>query len=107
MHRGRSVCNHGAALAIVRHASLVTASNDWKLNTLETHEPLANVVVGCGIDDPPLSIAEELVQGVVSCALTDLVGIVVHVLCLVYCIINGSIGRVLWRGAVKTAGIIT
>lgn len=99
--------DHRTALTILGHASLVTASDNRKLDTLETHEPLTNVVVGRRINHPPLSIAKELIQSVVSCAFSDLVRVVVHVLSLVYSIINRPIGRVLRRSAVKSARVIT
>jgi hypothetical protein len=58
--RMRSLSNHGAALAVLRHAALVAAENR-ELDTLKAHEALANVVVGRRVNGTAFSIAEELV----------------------------------------------
>jgi len=91
-----SLSNHGASVAVLAHTSLVAAAaaKNRELNTLEAHEPLANVVVGRGVNCATLGIAKELVQSVVSSAFPNFI-VVVELLRLVYCIVDGSIGRVL------------
>jgi hypothetical protein len=71
--RVRSLSDHSAAMAVLRHARRLVATKYRELDTLETHETLANVVVGGRINGTALGIAEELVQCIVSCTLTDLI----------------------------------
>lgn len=100
------MCDHSAAATattVLRHATLV-AANDGKLNSLETHEPLADIVVSGRINTAPLGVTKELIQGVISGALSDLIRIVVQLLGLVDSIINGSISRVLGRASIETSG---
>jgi hypothetical protein len=103
MHgRVRGLSNHSAALAVLGHAALVAAENR-KLDTLEAHEALANVVVGRRVNSTALSIAKELVQSVVRSTLSDLV-VVGQLLGLVDSIVNGSIGGVLGWASVESGG---
>lgn len=98
-----SLSNHGASVAVLAHTSLVAAgAENWKLNTLEAHEALTNIVVGRGVNCTTLGIAKELVESVVSSALPDFV-VVVELLRLIYSIVNGSIGRVLGWASIEAS----
>jgi spore maturation protein SpmB len=103
----RSVGKHSATTSIVAHAATTvvaaSAANDRELDTLKTHKTLANVVISRRVDSAALSITKELVQGIIRSALSNLVRIVVKLLCLVDGIVNWSIGRILGRAAVKTS----
>jgi hypothetical protein len=103
--RMRWMRDHSAAATatVLRHATLV-AANDGKLNALETHEPLADIVVGGRVNGAPLGITKELVQSVISGALSDFVRVVVQLLGLVDSIVNRSVGRVLRGSSVETCG---
>ena len=92
-------------MAVLRHAALlVAAATDYgKLNALETHESLANIVVGRRVDSTALGVAEELVQSIIRSALTDLVGVVKVLLSRVESIVNWAIGRVLRGSAIETS----
>jgi len=99
--------NHRTTVSVLRHAATTlvatsSAAENWKLNSLETHESLSDIIVSGGVNSATLSIAEELVQCVVSRTLPDLV-VVVELLVLGDCIVNGPIGRVLWWAAVKAS----
>lgn len=98
--RVRGLSDHGAALAVLGHAALVAAENG-KLDTLEAHKALANVVVGRRVNSTALSIAKELVQSVVSSTLSDLV-VVGQLLGLIDSVVNGSIGGVLGWASVES-----
>jgi hypothetical protein len=49
----RRVCrlsDHGTSMSVLAHAAALvaatTSTEDWKLNSLETHESLADIIVG-------------------------------------------------------------
>jgi hypothetical protein len=89
-------------VAVLTHAALVAAAKNGKLNTLQTHKSLTNIVVGSRVNCTTLSISKEFVQGVVSGTLPDLV-VIVKLLWLVHCIVHGSIGRVLGRASIEAS----
>lgn len=97
----RSLSDHSAAVAVLRHARRLVATENGKLDTLKTHETLANVVVGGGINGTALGIAEELIQCIVRCTLTDLV-IVGQLLSLVYGIVDRSVSRILRWASIES-----
>jgi hypothetical protein len=107
VHR-RVLClsHHGAAMPILRHAgALVTASTateNWKLNTLKTHEPLTNIIVSGWVDCATLGIPEELVEGIICSTLPNLV-VVVELLRLVYCIVDRAISGVLGWTSIESS----
>ena len=93
--------NHGtAAVTVVRDATLV-AAEDGQLNTLETHEPLPNVIVHAGVDGSPLGVPEEFIQGIISSPLANFVGVVVQLLGLVNSVVDRAVSRVLRWSSVK------
>jgi hypothetical protein len=64
----RWVCrlsDHGTSVAVLAHATALvaatTAAKDRKLYSLETHQSLANIIVGVGVNGPAFGVAEELV----------------------------------------------
>jgi len=103
----RGLSNHGTALAVVTHAAALVATlattENWKLYTLEAHEPLADVVVSVWVNSTALGIAEEFVERIISGTLPDFI-VVVQLLALVDGIVNRTIGRVLGWAAVETSG---
>lgn len=102
VHRGmRSLGDHCATVTILRHARRLVATKNGELDTLQTHQTLANIVVSRGIDGTALGIAEELVKSVVSCTLTDLI-VVTELLSLVDSVVDGTIGRVLGWPSVES-----
>jgi len=86
--------NHCATLTIVRHAATriaaCAATENWKLHSLKTHEPLTDIVVGVRVNGSALGVTEELVKSIVGGTLPDLV-VVVQLLALVDGIVNRSI----------------
>ena len=92
-------------MAILRHAlALVAASTttkDGKLNTLETHEPLADIIVGGWVNGATLGVSEELVERIIRGALPDFV-VVVELLRLVHSIVDRAIGGVLGWASVES-----
>lgn len=92
-------------MAILRHAlALVaasTATKDGKLNTLETHEPLADIIVGGWVNGATLGVSEELVERIIRGALPDFV-VVVELLRLVHSIVDRAIGGVLGWASVES-----
>jgi hypothetical protein len=102
MHWGmRSLGDHCATVAVLGHARGLVATENGELDTLETHQTLANVVVGGGVNSTALGIAKELVQSVVCCTFTDLV-VVGQLLCLVDSIVDWAIGGVLRWASVES-----
>ena len=102
MHWGmRSLGDHCATVAVLGHARGLVATENGELDTLETHQTLANVVVGGGVDGTALGITEELVQSVVCCTLTDLI-VVSQLLCPVGSIVDWAIGGVLARASIES-----
>jgi len=101
------VCDHGPAVTVIRHTALVTsaAANNGKLNALEAHQSLADIVVRRWVNQASLGIAEEFVQRVVSCALADLVRVVVQGLRLINSVVDGAVCGALWRSAVEAGGV--
>jgi hypothetical protein len=93
-------------VAILRHTSTLVAASaateDWKLNTLETHKSLTDVVVRGRVDCATLGVSEELIQRIVCSTLPDLV-VVVKLLRLVYSVIDGTISRVLGWASIKSS----
>jgi hypothetical protein len=92
-------------MAILRHASALvaasTATKDWKLNTLKTHESLTDIIVGGWVDCATLSISKKFIERIVCSTLPDLV-VVVELLGLVHSIVDGTISRVLWWSAIES-----
>jgi hypothetical protein len=92
-------------MAILRHASALvaasTATKDWKLNTLKTHESLTDIIVGGWVDCATLSISKKFIERIVCSTLPDLV-VVVELLRLVHSIVDGTISRVLWWSAIES-----
>lgn len=102
MHgRMRSLGDHCATVAVLGHARGLIATKDGQLNTLKTHQALAYVVVAGGINGAAFGIAEELVQGVVSSALTDLI-VIGQLLCLVNSVVDRAISGVLGWASVES-----
>jgi hypothetical protein len=99
--RVRSLSNHSATVAVLRHARRLVTTKNGELDTLETHQTLANVVVGGRINGTTLSIAEELVQCIVSRTLTDLI-VVCQLLGLVDSIVDWAVSRVLRWASIKS-----
>jgi len=93
-------------VAILRHTSTLVAASatteDWKLNTLETHKSLTDVVVRGRVDCATLGVSEELIQRIVCSTLPDLV-VVVKLLRLVYSVIDGTISRVLGWASIESS----
>lgn len=104
VHRGvRGLGNHGATVAVLRHARRLVTTEDGELDTLETHQTLADIIVGRRVNGTALGIAEELIQSIVSCTLTDLV-VVGQLLSLVDSVVHRAIGRVLGWPSVESSG---
>ena len=86
---------HCATPSVLTHsASTLVAAGctyDWKLNALKAHEALANVIIGGGINEAALSIAEEFIQGVISSTFPDFIRVVIELLGLIDSIINRPI----------------
>lgn len=105
MHR-RVLClgNHSATMAAVlgHAATLVTAAEHWKLNSLKTHEALTNIVVSRWVNRAALSIAKKLVESVVCCTLTDFI-VIVQLLRLIDGIVDRTIGGVLRWTSVESS----
>jgi hypothetical protein len=99
-------CAAAVATTILGHAAaLVTAAStteDGKLDTLQTHEPLAYVIVGGRVDCTTLGVSKELVERIIRGAFPNLV-VVVELLRLVDGIVNRTIGRVLWWASVEAS----
>lgn len=104
MHRWvLCLSNHGTAVtAVFGHASaLVPTTENRELDALETHQSLANIVVGCWVNCTALCVSEELVESVIGCTLSDFV-VVVQLLSLIDSIVNGAISGVLRWASVKS-----
>lgn len=97
--------DHCATVAtILTHASaLVSTAENRELDTLETHQPLTDIIVCRWVDGAALGIPKKLVQSIVCCTLADLV-VIVQLLALVHSIVNGTIGRILWWASIKACG---
>lgn len=97
-----SLGNHGASMAaILAHTrTLVTAAENWELYALETHESLADIVVGGWVNGAALGISKKLVERIVGCALSNLV-VIVKLLALIDGIVHRTIGRVLGRTSIE------
>jgi len=91
-------------MTVLRHAAaaLVATSKNGKWHTLQAHEPLADIVVGGGVNGTTLSIAKELIESIISSTLTDLV-VIAQLLRLVDCVVDWPVGRVLRRAAIETS----
>jgi hypothetical protein len=67
-------------VAIVRHAGALvaasTATKDWKLNALKTHESLTDIIVSGWVDCATLGVAEELVESIICGTFPDFVVVV-------------------------------
>lgn len=98
----RRLGDHCATVTVLGHTGRLVATEDGELNTLETHQALADIVVGGGVDSATLSITEELIESVISSSLTDFV-IVGQLLCLIDSVVDWAIGRVLRRAAIKSS----
>jgi hypothetical protein len=99
----RGLSDHGATVAVLGHTGRLVSTKNGELDTLEAHQALADVVVGGRIDSTALGIAEEFVESIISCTLTDFV-VVGQLLGLVHGIVNWTIGRVLGRTSIETGG---
>lgn len=99
--RVRSLSNHSATVAVLRHARRLVTTKDGELDTLETHQTLANIVVGGRINGTTLGIAEEFVQCIVSRTLTDLI-VICQLLGLVDRIVDWSVSRVLRWASIES-----
>jgi len=95
------VRNEGTTGSSVLGHTATVAADDRELKTLETHESLANVVVGVGVDVAPFCVSKELIQSIVSSALADLIRIIVELLLGIHGIINRAVGRILRRAAIE------
>lgn len=90
--------------AILRHAgALVTAAENWELDSLEAHKSLANVIVSGRVDCTTLGVSKEFIQRIIGSALPDLV-VIGELLSLVDSVINGTIGRILRWASIKASG---
>jgi len=102
VHRGmRGLGDHGATVAVLGHTRGLVTTEYGELDTLETHQSLADIVVGRRVNGTALGIAEELIQSIVSCTLADLV-VVGQLLSLVDSVVNRAIGRVLGWPSVES-----
>lgn len=101
MHRRVcSLCHHSTAVVILG----LVASEYRELKTLESDEALANIIIRLWIDGTSLGVSEELVQCIISSALSDLIiGVVGH-LGVVDCVINRTVGGILGRSTIETRG---
>jgi hypothetical protein len=105
MHRWvRSLSNHGATVPIFGHAALLIASNNRKLDTLESHESLSDIVIGGRINSTTLGVAKKLIKRIIGSTLADLVRVIVELLRWVDSIIDRPIGRILWGTSVEASG---
>lgn len=86
---GDVVCGDGPAL-------------DW--DALQSHESLAHLLVGGGIDAVTLEITEEIVQGI-EIALSGVEGsMLVHVTSMADRVVNGAVGCWLLWGVIAVVG---
>jgi hypothetical protein len=68
-----AVLSHAGALVT---AAAAAAAKNWELDTLETHESLADVIVSGRVDCTTLRITKELVEGIIGGTLPNLVVVV-------------------------------
>lgn len=101
--RMRSLSDHCATVAILGHTGRLVAAKNGELHALETHQTLANVIIGRRVNSTTLGIAEELIESIVCCTLTDLV-VIAQLLGLVDSIVNGAIGRILGWASIESGG---
>jgi hypothetical protein len=80
-----------------------SCADDGKLDSLETHQSLSNIVVRRRVNHPALRIAEEFIQRIVGGTLSDLV-VVVQRLLLVDGVVNWAICGTLGSSTVEASG---
>jgi molybdopterin-guanine dinucleotide biosynthesis protein len=69
----RGLSDQGATVAVLGHTGRLVSTKNGELDTLETHQALADIIVGARVDSTALGVAEKLIEGIISCTLTDFV----------------------------------
>jgi hypothetical protein len=92
--------------AVLRHTgTLITTTagtENWELDTLETHESLADVIVSGRVDCTTLRVSKELVKGVISGTLPNFV-VVIQLLRLIHGIVDWAICGILGWASVEAS----
>jgi len=74
--------------------------------TLQSHQSLANLVVGSRVDLPTLGIAKEVVQSIITALSAVECGVLPEIATVLYWIVDGTIGRWLLRSIVSVVAIL-